>query len=74
MLERGTIGEDEPVVVFRAQDVLLPDVLKIYQILCQLSGSPQQHLGLIEGTRETVMQWQADYPTKVPSSDSLAPQ
>lgn len=25
-LERGTIGEDEPVVVFRAQDKMLPEL------------------------------------------------
>ena len=69
--ERGTIGENEPVVVFRAQDALLPDVLHFYEIACRLSGSPTRHLELIRKTRRQVLQWQEDYPTKIPSSDSL---
>jgi hypothetical protein len=42
--ERGTIGEDEPVVVFRAQDELLPKVLAYYHQLCLEEGSPRHHL------------------------------
>jgi len=70
-LERGTIGEDESVVVFRAQDALLPDLLTIYHILCDKAGSPLRHLTAIRRARAAVLQWQADYPTKVPSSDGL---
>lgn len=70
-LEHGTIGEHEPVVVFRAQDQLLPLVLQAYRELCVKAGSPQRHLDLIDRTVDEVLVWQAQNPFKVPSSDSL---
>lgn len=70
-LENSTIGEDEPVVVFRAQDKLLPNLLKIYKVLCEIAGSPEHHLDLIHDSAVKVREWQADHPTKTPSSDSL---
>lgn len=66
--ERGTIGEDEPVVVFRAQDRLLPKLLKIYKIMCELAGSPQRHLDLIHESAMTVKAWQEKNFTKTPES------
>lgn len=69
--ERGTIGDDEPVVVFRAQDALLPRLLDIYRFLCEIAGSPSRHLKLIKETAQTVKGWQAQNKTKVPSSDSM---
>ena len=70
-LERGTIGEDEPVVVFRAQDALLPKVLDIYRFLCEVAGSPARHLQLIRDTAQTVKGWQAQNCTKTPTSDPI---
>jgi hypothetical protein len=70
-VERGTIGEDEPVVVFRAQDALLPKVLDIYAFLCEIAGSPSRHLQLIRETSLTVKGWQAQNKTKTPSSDPI---
>lgn len=67
----NTIGEDEPIVVFRAQDRLLPKLLKVYRILCELAGSPEHHLQLIDETATRVKEWQATHPTKTPSSDGL---
>jgi len=67
-LERGTIDEDEPVVVFRAQDRLLPKLLKIYKIMCELAGSPQRHLDLIHESAMTVKAWQEENFTKTPES------
>lgn len=71
--ERGTIGADEPVVVFRAQDQLLPGLLKVYRLLCEVAGSPGHHLDAIHDAATAVREWQANHPTKVPTSDSLAP-
>jgi hypothetical protein len=68
-LEKGTIGEDEPVVVFRAQDKLLPKLLKVYRYFCELAGSPQRHLTAIDEAAWRVKYWQTDHPTKTPSSD-----
>lgn len=70
--ERGTIGADEPVVVFRAQDRLLPGLLKVYRLLCEAAGSPEHHLRAIHDAATAVKAWQAEHPTKTPSSDALA--
>lgn len=67
-----TIGDDEPVVVFRAQDRLLPKLLKVYRYFCDLAGSPDRHLAAIDRAAATVKEWQAAHPTKTPSSDGLA--
>ena len=69
----GTIGEFEPVVVFRAQDRLLPGLLEAYRQMCADAGSPDHHLQLITDTAYSVAAWQADNATKVPASDMLAP-
>lgn len=70
-LERGAIGEDEPVVVFRAQDALLPKVLAYYHLFCMKAGSPRRHLDRILSARDAVIAWQQDNPTKTPSSDAV---
>jgi len=70
--ERGTIGEDEPVVVFRAQDELLPKVLAYYHLFCVKAGSPRHHLDAIMNARGDVVAWQEHNHTQTPRSDSLA--
>ncbi|MFI6304299.1 hypothetical protein ACIBCH_20710 [Amycolatopsis thailandensis] len=67
-LEHGTIGEDEPVVVFRAQDVLLPALLDEYRRLCAEAGSPANHLDGIDAATRAVIQWQQNHHTQVPQS------
>ena len=71
--EHGTIGEDEPVVVFRAQDETLPKLLAYYHLFCVKEGSPRHHLDAIMDAREKVLEWQKDHHTQTPRSDSLAP-
>jgi hypothetical protein len=68
--ERGTIGEDEPVIVFRAQDNQVVPMLEHYIALCAAAGSPQRHHNLLQGTREAVRVWQQDPAnyTQVPQS------
>lgn len=70
-LEKGSIGVDEPVVVFRAQDRLLPKLLKVYSYFCELAGSPQRHLEAIDRAAAAVKEWQRSHTTKTPSSDGL---
>lgn len=65
-LERSTIGEDEPVVVFRAQDRFLGRVLTDYMNVCADNGSPPEHLNRISETRRKILDWQATNPTKTP--------
>jgi hypothetical protein len=72
-LERGDIGGDEPVVVFRAKDALLPELLAAYRRMCEDAGSPQHHLDGIVEAQGVVMAWQAEHPTQVPQSAGQAP-
>jgi hypothetical protein len=70
--QHGTIGADEPVVVFRAQDALLPTLLADYRGLCTVAGSNQGHLDGIERLIGEVEAWQAQNPTKTPDSPAVA--
>jgi hypothetical protein len=73
-LERQrNIGDDEPVVVFRAQDRLLPKLLKVYRYFCELAGSPQNHLDLIDQSAQLVKDWQATNRTQTPRSEGFQP-
>ena len=65
------IGVDEPVVVFRAQDKLLPKLLGYYHMFCLKVGSPREHLNLILDSREAVVKWQEQHEAKVPTSASF---
>jgi hypothetical protein len=67
-LERGTVAEDEPVVVFRAQDALLPDLLTVYSEMCRNAGSPSQHVMGIALSRGEIVEWQAQHRTQIPQS------
>lgn len=58
--EFGTIGEDEPVIVFRAQDQLLPALLGFYKLMCESAGSPPHHLDLIDESRGQILEWQQE--------------
>jgi hypothetical protein len=74
LTERGTIGPNEPVVVFRAQDRLLPKLLKVYRYFCELAGSPEHHLRAIDQAAADVKGWQENHFTQTPQSTSLAPE
>ena len=65
-VERGDIGEDEPVVVFRAQDALLQQVIDFYRDICEESGSPQAHLDGLDGAKAEIAEWQQANYTKIP--------
>ena len=67
--EHGDIGANEPVVVFRAQDKLLPKVLAYYRLFCWKAGSPRRHLGFIDDAIGIVETWQAEHPSKTPDSE-----
>lgn len=67
-LEHGSIGEEEPVVVFRAQDDILIEVLDFYYKRCEAAGSPPRHLEIISETIGIVEDWQRSHDTKTPDS------
>lgn len=66
--ERGTIGDDEPVIVFRAQDATLPALLDAYHSICVNAGSPAEHLEFIERDKAAVVAWQEEHATQIPQS------
>lgn len=71
-LEHGDIGEDEPVIVFRAKDGILPELLHSYFKLCEAAKSPERHLELIKSSYATIRNWQEAHPDEVrtPTSES----
>lgn len=73
-LEKGDIGEDEPVVVFRGQDKILPVIMNFYFQKCREMGSPQPYLDKIMESTRQIIEWQGSNFTQVPTSDDFAPQ
>ena len=67
-IEHGNIGEDEPVFVCRAQDVLLPEVLAYYAMCCIKAGSPARHINIILESLEKIKRWQILNNPRIPSS------
>ena len=71
--EFGSIGENEPVIVFRARDRLLPKVLRYYEELARREGSPEFHLDLVSDTRLRIEDWQYLHSdlVRVPTSSTF---
>lgn len=63
-LEHGDIPDDELVVVFRAEDRLLPDLLTIYAEMCARAGEPAVYTAGVALARDEIMEWQAVNPVR----------
>lgn len=63
------IPEDEPIILFRAQDKVLPLLLVVYALICQLLGSPREHIDAIWTKRSKVERWQDENADKVKVPD-----
>jgi hypothetical protein len=72
LTEFGNIGNDEPVVVFRAQDLTLPLVLENAWNIAKNMGSPERHIEILKNTQKAIMKWQQDNSEKIriPNSES----
>src|SRR5205809_729607 len=72
--EHGEFLEEEPVVVFRGRDRILPALLEVYREMCADAGSPEQHTELLDETYERVQMWQEENPdeVKIPESNAYA--
>lgn len=57
--------EDEPVIVFRAQDSEVPKLLNEYHDLCEAAGSPEHHLAAIMESKVRIERWQQEHPDRV---------
>ena len=67
------VGDDEPVIVFRAKDKLLPGLLTVYRRFCELAGSPDNHLAAIDDTAADIKAWQFQNGSQVPQSAGYDP-
>ena len=68
--ERGDIPDDEPVIVFRAQDRIVPALINIYIELCDMAGSPAERTEFVTETYELFCAWQLDHPERVKTPES----
>lgn len=68
-VERGTIGEDEPVIVFRAQDALACPLISAYYKLCE-GRARIEHLAAIEQAYSRFADWQEAHPDQVKVPDT----
>lgn len=64
-VEHGSIPEDEPVILFRARDALLPLMLYGYAIACEQAGSPPFHVAAIDAASRRIGDWQRANPEQV---------
>lgn len=67
--EFGNIGEDEPVIVFRAKDQVLPKLLAYYHLFCLQVGSPSNFLKDVVDLRRKIIEWQHNNLNKVKVPD-----
>lgn len=67
-MEHGDIPENEPVIVFRAQDATLIRLLHLYEGLCSDAGSPEEHLTRISDNRNLIESWQRNNQVQVPGT------
>jgi hypothetical protein len=68
--EHGDIPDDEPVIVFRGRDRLVPEMLAHYMDLCERAGSPARHVRLVHVSTDLIEKWQRDNPDRVRTPDS----
>jgi hypothetical protein len=68
-LDGTPVPADEPLVLFRAKDKLVPAMLEHYAGLCEQAGSPPEQIQGIRHRLEAVKQWQAANANKVDVPD-----
>ena len=65
----GKIPEDEPVMMFRAQDIHMRRVLEQYANAVEVSGGCDNIVTAVRRHSQRVRDWQNDYPERVKSPD-----
>lgn len=68
-LDGTPVPQDEPLILFRGKDKLLPRLLEMYKQLCQDGGSPQNHLDLLQQRIDEIKEWQDSNLDKVKIPD-----
>jgi hypothetical protein len=68
-LDGTPIPADEPLILFRGKDKLLPTLLREYIRLCEQADSPERQIQLVEKLVGEIEVWQASHPDKVKVPD-----
>ena len=68
-LDGTPIPQDEPLILFRGKDKLLPRLLEQYKQLCQDGGSPQGQIELLQQRIDEIKVWQDNNQDKVKIPD-----
>ena len=68
-LDGTPVPDDEPLILFRAKDKLLVQLLEFYMKLCGDGGSPESQLSLLKQRIDLIKSWQADHPDKLKIPD-----
>jgi len=68
-LDGTPVPDDEPLVLFRAKDKLLPQLLEDYNKLCQDAGCQVQQVESLGPLIQQVKDWQAANQDKVKLPD-----
>lgn len=63
------VPEDEPLILFRAKDKLLVELLEYYMKLCSDGGSPESQLNLLQQRIDLIKLWQTDHQDKLKIPD-----
>ena len=63
------IPEDEPLILFRGKDKLLPGLLDHYAKLCREAGSPPQQYQGISQKADEIRRWQSNNQERVKVPD-----
>ena len=64
-LEKGTLHENEPVFVLRAQDPLAVKTIKDYLNHCVMHYCSEEHIRGVADARDTMQLWQLENPDKM---------
>ncbi len=64
-LDGTPLPEDEPIMIFRAKDKFLPDLLRKYQEMGKAAGSPEAWASGVQERIDQIETWQKENPDKV---------
>ena len=63
------LPEDEPIMIFRAKDALLPEVMKHYISLRRQHGQSDASLADLQAYSDELANWQAAHPDRLKFPD-----
>lgn len=63
------IPDNEPLMLFRGQDRLLPDLIDQYAEMCASAGGLEENIQALKEKAESVREWQRNNPDSVKTPD-----